>query len=213
MKKLISNVENWAVERNIVEGSDPSKQFLKLVEELGELAEGICTRNTDLAMDGAGDVAVVAIIMAKQYNKELNFSTKVHGSKSSGEPSFPTLAYRRFALTAASIGAIGGVLARGNAKPETMQSLLSLVMEHLVQLTHMLGTSLEACLEMAWNEIKHRKGRMVDGVFVKEEDLPPPAEETEEAEEAREPKGKKKSKSKKKEEEVISEENGESNKT
>ena len=35
------------------------------------------------------------------------------------------------------------------------------------------GASLAECLLTAWMEIKDRKGRMVDGVFVKQEDLPP----------------------------------------
>lgn len=34
-------------------------------------------------------------------------------------------------------------------------------------------SSLEDCLLTAWMEIKDRKGRMIDGVFVKEADLPP----------------------------------------
>lgn len=33
------------------------------------------------------------------------------------------------------------------------------------------GVNIEACIDMAWDEIKDRKGRMVDGVFVKEDDL------------------------------------------
>jgi len=33
------------------------------------------------------------------------------------------------------------------------------------------NTSLAECLEAAWNEIKNRKGKMIDGVFVKESDL------------------------------------------
>ena len=33
------------------------------------------------------------------------------------------------------------------------------------------GVTIEACIEMAWDEIKDRKGRMIDGVFVKEADL------------------------------------------
>ena len=35
----------------------------------------------------------------------------------------------------------------------------------------MLNITMEACLNTAYNDIKDRKGRMVDGVFVKEEDL------------------------------------------
>jgi NTP pyrophosphatase (non-canonical NTP hydrolase) len=31
--------------------------------------------------------------------------------------------------------------------------------------------NIEDCIDLAWNEIKDRKGRMVDGIFVKEADL------------------------------------------
>ena len=31
-----------------------------------------------------------------------------------------------------------------------------------------LGLDIDECREVAWNEIKDRKGKMVDGVFVKE---------------------------------------------
>jgi NTP pyrophosphatase (non-canonical NTP hydrolase) len=33
------------------------------------------------------------------------------------------------------------------------------------------GVILAECLQKAWNDIKNRKGRMVDGIFVKESDL------------------------------------------
>lgn len=38
----------------------------------------------------------------------------------------------------------------------------------LIILAHLCGTDIEECLELAYNEIKDRKGKMVDGVFVKE---------------------------------------------
>jgi NTP pyrophosphatase (non-canonical NTP hydrolase) len=31
--------------------------------------------------------------------------------------------------------------------------------------------NIEDCIDLAWNEIKDRKGRMIDGIFVKEADL------------------------------------------
>ena len=41
----------------------------------------------------------------------------------------------------------------------------------LTILSKQLGVDLEYCVQMAYNEIKDRKGEMVNGVFVKQEDL------------------------------------------
>ena len=41
----------------------------------------------------------------------------------------------------------------------------------LTILSQQLGFTIEECIEIAYEEIKDRKGRMVDGVFVKESDL------------------------------------------
>ena len=193
MENLINNVEQWAEDRNIIQGSEPDKQFLKLVEELGELAEGVSERNLVKTFDGTGDVIVVAIILAKQFDVKLNFRPEINVQKSQPDALFPNSTRRYLALAVASVGAIGGLLARRNPKPESIGALLSLLIEHLVRLTAQLGTTIEACLEIAWGEIKHRKGRMVDGVFVKEEDLPPslPAGEVVEESVVEEPKPKK----------------------
>ena len=41
----------------------------------------------------------------------------------------------------------------------------------LIGLSMQLGISVEECLNIAYDEIKDRKGKLIDGVFVKEEDL------------------------------------------
>lgn len=41
----------------------------------------------------------------------------------------------------------------------------------LIILSKQLDIDLVECLEMAYNKIKYRKGKTIDGVFVKEEDL------------------------------------------
>lgn len=41
----------------------------------------------------------------------------------------------------------------------------------LTILSMQLGVNIEECIEQAYDEIKDRKGKMIDGVFVKEEDL------------------------------------------
>ncbi|MDW0499028.1 MazG-like family protein [Mannheimia haemolytica] len=41
MQQLIKNIEQWAEDRNLINGSTPQKQMLKLMEEFGELCGGI----------------------------------------------------------------------------------------------------------------------------------------------------------------------------
>jgi NTP pyrophosphatase (non-canonical NTP hydrolase) len=41
----------------------------------------------------------------------------------------------------------------------------------LTILAKQCGLNIEDCIDLAWNEIKDRKGRMVDGIFIKEQDL------------------------------------------
>lgn len=41
----------------------------------------------------------------------------------------------------------------------------------MLNITERNGVSLDECLSRAWDEIKDRKGKMVDGIFVKESDL------------------------------------------
>ncbi len=41
----------------------------------------------------------------------------------------------------------------------------------LIMIAELMGTSLEECLELAYDKIKDRKGEMRKGKFVKEDDL------------------------------------------
>lgn len=90
-------VVEWAEARNLIQGSDPKSQFVKLIEEMGELSTGIQKNDLDLSADSIGDCCVVLCIIAAQ-----------------------------------------------------------------------MGLNFDECLESAWNEIKDRKGRLIDGVFHKE---------------------------------------------
>ena len=42
----------------------------------------------------------------------------------------------------------------------------------LKSISDILGYSFDECFELSYQEIKDRKGRWIDGSFVKEEDLP-----------------------------------------
>lgn len=99
MNELFTNVRKWAEERNI-NNAEPSKQFLKVTEELGEIAEAMAKNNHEQLVDSLGDITVTLIILAQQHN-----------------------------------------------------------------------LNLEYCLNEAYDVIKNRKGKTINGVFVKKEDL------------------------------------------
>ena len=69
MKELILN---WARERNLLKHTNSNKQFIKLVEEVGELASGIATNDLIGIIDSIGDIQVVLIILAKQYDLDID---------------------------------------------------------------------------------------------------------------------------------------------
>lgn len=66
-----------------------------------------------------------------------------------------------------------GELCQGLAKGNLDQTLDSIGDMYVVLtiLSKQLGFNIEDCIRDAYNEIKDRKGRMVNGVFVKESDL------------------------------------------
>lgn len=55
----------WANERNLLPG-DANKQFVKLIEEVGELANGMSKNNHAEIIDAIGDIQVVLIILSNQ---------------------------------------------------------------------------------------------------------------------------------------------------
>ena len=90
-------IRQWAEDRNLIKGSDVKSQFVKLIEEAGELANAIAKKNDIEFADAIGDMVVVLTIMAAQN-----------------------------------------------------------------------GMMIEDCIDNAWQEIKDRRGKMVDGIFIKE---------------------------------------------
>lgn len=90
-------VRQWAIDRNLVKGSNPVLQMNKLHEEVQELSDAISSGNLIETMDAIGDIQVVLAVMCAQIHLDI-----------------------------------------------------------------------DQCREIAWEEIKDRKGRMVDGIFVKE---------------------------------------------
>ena len=90
-------IRQWAIDRNL-HIAEPSKQLIKLVEEMGELVSGLARQDEYEIIDALGDMYVVMTILAQQ-----------------------------------------------------------------------LGLDIENCIDSSYEVIKNRKGKMVGGIFIKEE--------------------------------------------
>jgi NTP pyrophosphatase (non-canonical NTP hydrolase) len=62
---IFTKIRRWAYERGIYEHGDSKTQCLKLMEEVGELSEGLLKRDKPEIIDAIGDIAVVLTNLAK----------------------------------------------------------------------------------------------------------------------------------------------------
>lgn len=159
-KTLEEKVEQWFIDRNLHE-VNPVKQFEKLMEESGELFEGIAKGKTELIYDALGDMQVVLIGLEQQIN---------NGAQIEASPQEMELL-----LMVHSLGELAQKLYKHVFHDETQLPFIRPELLSLQGQIHALaihnGTSADDCLQIAYDEIKNRKGKMVDGVFVKHEDL------------------------------------------
>ena len=70
-EQLKEQVLQWAVNRNLLQISNHPVQFIKVVEELGELGSAILKSNRQAEYDGFGDVLVTLIILAEQRGVDI----------------------------------------------------------------------------------------------------------------------------------------------
>ena len=63
MDNLIQLIEQWGIDRGI-DTVDPSKQMLKVVEEVGEIASALARGDADEFIDAVGDTFVTLVMLA-----------------------------------------------------------------------------------------------------------------------------------------------------
>lgn len=70
-ESLQDAIIQWGYVRNIISPKNTPKQFMKVTEELGELAEGINKDNQGQIKDSLGDILVTLIILSKDLDVDL----------------------------------------------------------------------------------------------------------------------------------------------
>ena len=99
-KPIFDCIRAWADERGLYDKGDPKTQYIKLMEETGEIGRALLKEDTNEIVDGIGDAVVV-----------------------------------------------------------------------LTNLAELIGVPIEECIQSAYNVIAKRKGKMINGTFVKDEPM------------------------------------------
>lgn len=172
LQELITKIKQWAEDRNLIEGSTPKEQMLKLMEEFGELCGGIAKNKPDVIKDSIGDCMVVLIIMNLQFNGMINIPS-VLGRVCSDLNRFEITKEEEINAILLAVATNAGHLSHSIAMMKEQDSIsnLFLVITTLFLLSTKLYIDISECVQYAYDQIKDRKGKMIDGVFVKEEDL------------------------------------------
>lgn len=66
MNELVHKVEEWSKDKGLHK-ADPTKQFLKVAEEFGEIGAAMARSQHDELKDAIGDTVVTLIIFAQQH--------------------------------------------------------------------------------------------------------------------------------------------------
>lgn len=180
LDELAERIIHWAAERNLIDGSTVARQYVKLVEEFGEFAAGMARNKLDVQADALGDQMVILLIMAEQSGTDiLSYMNRFMGISGSTHDEVASV-IGNYLASGVAIGAEAsflsasesmGVLAEALKDGKYSSSLyMATCWGNCIAMCFELGLDPAKVLEDVWNIIKDRKGRMVDGVFIKEND-------------------------------------------
>lgn len=169
MKQLIQQIEQWAEDRNIINGSTVQKQIFKLSEEVGELFSWHNKNDTDKIRDSVGDSVVVLTNLRKMLNiEETLYDTYLDSDYIYEEDNvFNADEHLFWILRFLGFLSDYGVPEAEKVYPESV----NMIFYNLMRYCRAKEIDIIDCTRFAYDQIKDRKGKMIDGVFVKEEDL------------------------------------------
>ena len=170
INELQEKIKDWAVARNLQTG-EPKGQVYKLLEEFGELTSGLAKVKEDVIIDSIGDIFVVLNVLSTQLDiktKEINKAEDLP----KGIETYDVIVNltNSFGLIANSIQ-VYDKENKQNSSVEILEKNIYNCYLLLEILCDTLGLDLTYCVSQAYEEIKDRKGRLVDGIFIKESDL------------------------------------------
>ena len=142
LQELQKKIIQWAKDKDLLKSENAPKQRLKLLEEVGETAGAILKNNHEGVKDGIGDIFVVLVILSEQLSEEILFN--MNGVQKDDDEDFVFL--------------FDNII-----NPKRIYFSLGYLNDICIK----LNMDLTECANLAWNEIKDRKGNTINGVFIK----------------------------------------------
>ena len=166
IQELVPLIHQWAKERGIFDNLTPFDQLLKTHEEVGELIKACYDDDLPAIQDAIGNVMVTLINYC--YFKKIDF-VKVY-KQIQYDDSEAINIYCALTVNDTIAFFLRDLFYSWN-KPlkVTIFSTVSNILRNLQNITINNNTTLEECLNIAYNEIKNRTGRIINGKFVKDE--------------------------------------------
>lgn len=157
-EELKTKIIDWAFEREIDRKGTIQGQAIKTIEEMSELVKGICKNDIDLIKDSIGDVYVTLVIGCMLNDSSVceNYICEI-GKYRTKEKILEKVSSEMVNLSICDEPYDYFYVAK------LVKLLESIAIEY--------DTSLRECVQLAYDEISRRKGKMINGVFVKEADL------------------------------------------
>lgn len=164
-------IRQWAEARNLIKGATPQAQFVKLIEEFGEFTTGLGALDTDEIKDGLGDTVVVLTILAAQLGTTIEDCIQ-YASDNDEEVAMLNVEDTLTCAVRLTMNYFS-YLATGISKKTPVLVARGIGNSYITLETaaNCLNMDFDECIQMAYDEIKDRKGKMVDGVFIKEADF------------------------------------------
>lgn len=154
INELNAHIIDWAKERELDIKGTVEAQAIKTVEELSELIKAICKDKKEDIIDGIGDVYVTLVIgnmLKRQRELDPMFAKRNVLGSSDKESMLRVLA---------------NIIDLTLREPYEEQTILY-TMKDLHIVCKFYDLDFVECVESAYNTIKDRKGKLVDGCFYK----------------------------------------------
>lgn len=159
----IGAVQDWSRDRDLHTTDRPEVQFIKLIEEIGELSAAVFP---DEFMDAIGDSVVVMIIIAQQNGIDFHDIYKQVSYSVDPQAKMKDVEAEAFAEINTSLGQLARAYCREDT-PDLEPTLVDIT-SALAKIGYKRGVSLIGALDFAYDNIRDRKGsRNSSGIYVK----------------------------------------------